>query len=257
MIAGLARDLTRLILPNACVVCGQAGSPDLSDHAQLLCRLCRSRLQPLVGGCRRCAQPLPVVGPCRFCAEWDSLAAAHSAVWLDPPARRMVHGLKYAGTRALARAMATVIQRHVPRPDGVLVPVPLGARRLAARGYNQALLLAAALGAAWDLPVEAGLIRRIRDTRTQTALDPAARLTNVTGAFGVGAEAATRVGKGGDATVILIDDVLTTGATLLAAAVALRASGCGRVRAVTFARAEPWVRRITDGIHQTSKWGMT
>jgi ComF family protein len=111
----------------------------------------------------------------------------------------------------------------------VLVPIPLGPRRLRERGYNQAEALARALGRASGLRVDAAVLRRARETRSQTALAPTARAANVAGAFMASPTQGARL--------VLVDDVCTTGATLVAAARALRAAGAARVEAVTFARA--------------------
>lgn len=233
----------RLLLPNACVACDRL--MDGSDPDALVCGRCRLRLQPLLGGCPRCRQPLPLIGPCRFCAGWPSqLAWAWSAVWLDAEARQVVHHLKYSGLARLAPFLARTIARHVARPAAALalVPVPASARKRRERGYNQAALIARALGAAWDIPVREELLTRRRDAGSQTALTPEERLANVAGAFA----AADAGGQGGGAAmVIIVDDVLTTGATLGAAATELVAAGWPRVAAVTFARALPVERRMT------------
>jgi predicted amidophosphoribosyltransferase len=243
----LARALERFVLPNACVVCDRAVEPARPDH--LLCGLCRARMRHVGTGCDRCGQPLPPVGPCRFCADWPPvLGFVRSAVWLDDTARPVVHHLKYDGLPTLATDMAELVARRVPRPRPAhLVPIPLSARRLRDRGYNQAAALARALGTIWRLPVAERVLSRTRDTGTQTALTPEARARNVAGAFvadpglapGLGPGAGGRAG----ATVILIDDVLTTGATLVAAATALGAAGWSAVGAITFARALPYERR--------------
>ena len=113
----------------------------------------------------------------------------------------------------------------------VLVPVPLAPKRLRDRGYNQSEHLARALAAYSGKPVLVEALRRTRETPTQTALTPEARLANVAGAFeGRGVQGSR---------VVLVDDVFTTGATLLAAAAALTQAGAAQVEAVTFARARP------------------
>jgi ComF family protein len=112
-----------------------------------------------------------------------------------------------------------------------LVPVPLAPGRLRRRGYNQAERLASALSERAGLRLRGDLLVRVRDTRTQTALAPEARQANVAGAF-------MKVGAT-EARVVLVDDVFTTGATLVAAASTLLEAGAKRVGAVTFARAKP------------------
>ena len=229
---GLAGGLERLLLPNACVVCDRLVPARVPDT--LLCGVCRSRLQSVAPGCERCGQPLPPVGPCRFCAEWPPvLASARSAVWLSHEARTLVHHLKYDDYPILAETVADIIQARMPRPAGVLVAIPMGPRKLRMRGYNQAVLIAAALGRIWNLPVRNDLVERPQDGHTQTTLTPEARLANVATVFRVG----RRVPP---AEVILVDDVLTTGATLRAAAEALGRAKVERISAVTFARALPY-----------------
>jgi ComF family protein len=129
--------------------------------------------------------------------------------------------------------MAEVIGRLVNYASpAVLVPVPLGRHRLRQRGYNQACAVAGSLGAMWKMPVIESILVRSRETKTQTELSPEERMRNVSGAF-VATPPTSR------SSIILIDDVLTTGATLVAAAEALAEAGWADVSAVTFARAMP------------------
>jgi len=244
--------LERLLLPAECLVCHAL----LADHRadDLVCPVCRSRWRPVrPPWCERCGQPEPHFGPCRLCREWPAaLGSVRSAVWLDAGARAAVHALKYDGLPRIARDMTEVMTRLVSAPTGGarLVPIPLGARRLRARGYNQSLVLARALSERWRLPV-AELLTRTRDTPTQTTLTPAARLANVAGAFQVrNGEFGMRNGHAisehssidsafriPHSALVLVDDVFTTGATLAEAARALAGAGCTTISGLTFGRA--------------------
>jgi len=226
--------LARLLLPNACVICERLVGPRAPDA--LICGLCRSRLRIVGEGCRRCAQPLPPVGPCRYCANWPlTLTSTRSAVWLSDGARELVHHLKYDDYPLVAIAMGDIMKHILDRPPaGTLVPIPLGPQRQRTRGYNQALLIARALGDAWSLAVQESALTRPKDSTTQTALTPGARLANVAAAF---------VAQAGSGRAVLVDDVQTTGATLCAGAEALARAGWGPIAAITFARALPFERR--------------
>ena len=202
--------------------------------------------------CVRCGQPEPLFGRCRLCADWPpALGWVRSAVWLDSGARAAVHALKYGGLPRIAAELAAVmVDLGVPGLDSAwLVPVPLGPKRLRQRGYNQSERLARALGNRWRRPV-VELLARCRETATQTALTPEARLANVAGAFetrnadvgsrnaGMCEGSAFRVPSSAfERPLILVDDVFTTGATLAEAARALERQGARTVLAVTFGRA--------------------
>ena len=235
--------LEQLLLPNACVACDHLSRP--SDADALLCSACRARLKPLTGGCPRCHQPVPLIGGCRCCRAWPAeLRWVRSGVWLGREAREIVHHLKYDGYTPLARVMADVVARAVPVPAAsVLVPVPLTPSRHKRRGFNQAALLAHALAARWRLPVRERLLTRVRERGSQTALTPEERLANVTGAFAAAAPPQADAEQV-HAEVVIVDDVLTTGATLSAAATALSGAGWRRLGAITFARALPYEQRV-------------
>jgi ComF family protein len=228
----LAEDLERALLPPACLLCDEAVPQSEGDA--LICALCRSRWRPVPAPlCARCGAPTPPDGPCRDCASWPpTVGRVRSAVWLDESARRAVHLLKYDGWWRVAETMAVPMRTLEPvQEDVLLIPVPLGARRQAQRGYNQAERLAEALGRVSGCTVGGDILARTRETTTQTALTPEARLVNVSGAFSARRRVAGRV--------LVVDDVFTTGATIIAAATALLTAGAERVDAVTFARARP------------------
>ncbi len=230
-LAELARGVERFALPAACLSCGRI-LPRSAREEISICALCRSRWTPLPEPlCPRCGQPRQYEMPCRVCAEWPaSLGRVRSAVWLTGGARQATHLLKYEGWWSVAHPMARAMRGLAPLTEGVfLVPVPLGRRRRRARGYNQSERITRALGRLCGLSVRDGLLRRVRETDTQTALTPEARRANVAGAFDARGAAGLAL--------VLVDDVFTTGATLAAAAQALDAAGASRVDAVTFARA--------------------
>jgi len=226
-------------------VCLGCDGPILAaDRARLICRRCRSLLKrPAPPLCARCGAPRPLIGTaaaatCRECDGWpEVLVAARSACMLKPPADRLVHQLKYRGWKALAAPIAEDMTRvALPEPAGpvdVVVPVATTAKRQARRGYNQAALLARGVGQASGRRVVEALTRRA-GSGTQTRLQPLERAANVAGAFGVVAAARRDLRS---AHVLLIDDVLTTGATVSECALALAAAGARAVTVLTYARA--------------------
>jgi len=223
----------QLLLPAECALCHTLLS--FPNAQRLVCDVCRHRWRQVrPPWCERCGQPEPHFGPCRACAAWPrALRAVRSAVWLEGGARDAVHALKYGGLPRIAEDLADAMAR-LPLPERVrawLVPVPLGPRRLRKRGYNQSAHLGRALARRWRRPV-ADLLVRVRDTATQTALTPDARLANVAEAFEL--QAAIRDPQ---SAIILVDDVLTTGATIAEAARALEQAGARTILAVTFGRA--------------------
>jgi competence protein ComFC len=239
--------LEQLLLPAECLLCRALLS--FPRSRRVVCDVCRHRWRPIQPPwCPRCGQPEPHFGPCRLCADWPAaLRVARSAVWLDAGARAAVHALKYGGLPRIAEDLAEAMHRlAVPGcGDAWLVPIPLGVARERQRGYNQSERLARALGRRWGRPV-VPLLVRTRETATQTALTPAARLANVAGAFQVRiGDCGLRIGGGSiesaihnpKSAIILVDDVFTTGATLAEAARALARAGAASVLAVTFGRA--------------------
>lgn len=228
----LSAAVEQLLLPAECLLCHALLTP--RDANRIVCPLCRQRWKAVrPPWCQRCGQPEPHFGPCRLCAQWPAaLRSVRSASWLEEGARHAVHALKYGGLPRIADDLAAAMTGTRPPSDGpsALVPIPLAPKRLRERGYNQSDMLARALARQWRIPVAPDVLVRARETPTQTALTPETRLANVAGAFTVGTAARWE-------TLVLVDDVFTTGATLAEAARALEAAGARRLYGVTFARA--------------------
>ncbi len=198
----------------------------------MLCGGCRGALTPIRAPlCARCGAP--TAWPVERCLECSgrrlAFASARAAVSYGGPARPFLRAWKEAGLRPLAAVAAEIVAEHVPRPAAdVITYVPADGDRSLRRGHRPAQGLACGLGRLWGLEV-APLVSRRRAVGRQTGLTLAERRRNMRGAF------AARTGV--PPTVVLVDDVYTTGATTGAAATALRAAGARRVEVVSFARA--------------------
>lgn len=226
--------LQRLVtaVPSRCAVCG-------AWPAQPLCTACSRRFGQPEPRCRRCALPLPpgatVCGACL--REPPPLDACFAAVPYAFPWSGLVTRFKFQGEPGWAATLAALVRAtpgaaaEIASAD-LLLPMPLSPRRLAERGFNQALLLARRLAAE---RTDARLLLRLRETASQAALDRKQREANVRGAFGVEPlRHAELKGK----SVLLVDDVMTSGASLHAAAQALRQAGAARVAAAVVARTD-------------------
>ncbi|GHA88017.1 ComF family protein [Cognatilysobacter bugurensis] len=229
----LRLDAARLLWPSRCLVCDAPGGEALD-----LCDACNAALPHNRSACGTCALPLPIAAPaCGSCLQRSAsrapTAAVHAPFVYAAPLDRLLVRFKFhedlAAGRLLSQLMAQALA-DAPRPDA-LVPVPLHRARLRRRGYDQALELARPLGRALDLRVDGDLLVRTRATDAQSRLDADARRRNLRDAF------ALRPGAAVPAHVALVDDVMTTGATLRAAATALRRAGVQRVDAWVCARA--------------------
>lgn len=234
-----AHALGQLLLPRVCAACDEA-LDDADDG--IICGRCWARA-PLLRAprCERCGHPLRARGECQGCALLPPyVRAARSHCWVPHPvSSAILSALKYDGWPAAAAEIGARLARLEWPADVVveraaLVPVPLAPVKQRARGFNQAERLAASVAAHWDVPVWPDALRRTRATPSQTRLTPGERLANVHGAFMVSAGSADRL-RGQH--VILVDDVLTTGATLNACASALFAGGVRTMSYLTFGRA--------------------
>lgn len=217
-----------LLFPPRCALCDRGGV--------LLCDDCANTLPPADGDrCERCWMPVARATVCRHCYQRPpAFASIRAAFVMDGPARRLAHELKYEGLTSLAEPMAALIATCSNATEAdIVVPVPLHRARERSRGYNQAAELAKHLSAALQLPYEARATRRTRDTAPLArTMHRDERRAIVAGAFG--ADRRRVEGR----RVLLVDDVVTTGATLDACASALREAGASSVRCVTWARAD-------------------
>lgn len=216
-----------LLLPPSCAGCGRSG--------YRWCPTCRSAVvqlaQPL---CESCGQP-STISPCGECRTYPPrFSVLRSWASFEHPVRSALHRLKYRRDIGLGEALVPQLAEYVRglgwRVD-LLVPVPLGAGRLSERGYNQVGLISWPLSLALDLDHEGGAVRRIRETSSQVGLNSTARHENVRDAF------VADPGRVKGRTILLLDDVATTGATLSSCAQALIAAGAQDVFALTVARA--------------------
>ena len=212
IVSNLLRSGLDVLFPVRCVGCARSGA--------YICVACLAEAR------RPPPSPPPESGP---------LADVLTPFAYEGVVRTAVQHLKYRGLRSLvpemARPMAWELAVTVP-PPFTLVPVPLHPARQRERGFNQAELLARELARLLDAPLSTGALRRTKDTSSQVSTSTRAeRLTNVREAF-----AATDGVDG--ATIVLVDDVTTTGATLSAAAQALLSAGAARVYGLTFAHEE-------------------
>ena len=226
MLSKLARSALDLVFPIHCAGCGHEGV--------IICGQCVDGLDKLIQPyCRVCAAP-GVSGLCRWCSQsprgFDCL---RSPFLFEGPVRGAIHRLKYKGERAaaglLAELMAEYLERN-PASVDALVPTPLHPGRLRSRGYNQSALLAREIGKRVNLPVLEDLLVRVSNPRPQVETQSQQeRRENVADNFECRADAT-------GLTVLLIDDVATTGSTLSECATALKAAGAVRVHALTLAR---------------------
>ncbi len=228
--------LQHWLLPPRCLLCGASGASGIDLCAGCIAELPRNR-----SCCGRCA--LPLATPAALCGEcqrrappWDAAWAPFRYAW---PLDRLESRYKFGRDLAAGRVLSTLWQaepRAVASPD-LIVPVPLHRGRLRQRGYNQALELARPLAKALCIPLQHDMLVRRRATPAQTELDAVTRRRNVRGAFSV------RAGVSVPPHVVIVDDVMTTGATLAECTLVLKRAGAKRVDVWALARAPSPGRR--------------
>lgn len=235
---GLLRSLADLLWPRNCEGCGRV--PE--EGGGYLCWDCRSRL-PWIGSpyCRRCGDPVEgaITGEylCSICtAREPFFDAARSAVRFRDGVKDWLHRFKYSQATHLAgdlgALLAALVQAHYAdaHPDAVAY-VPLHPLKERERTYNQSGLLAQALAAHMGLPVARACLERVRNTVSQTHLTARQRGANVAGAFQARYPEWVESRR-----FLLVDDVMTTGATVNECARALKAAGAAQVLVATVAR---------------------
>ena len=224
------RTLTRL--PSLCAICRSWG-------VQRVCADCVRRFAPELPRCRRCALQVPAgIAVCGAClTDPPAFARSLAAVDYAHPWDGLITQYKFHAALDLAPAltqrMLSAFERSQPPQPTLLLPVPLSDARLRERGYNQAWELARRLGRALHCPVDAHLLLRVKDTPHQLAFPPEQRAGNVLGAFAIEPRRLTELrGR----SVTLVDDVMTTGATVAEAARVLLQAGASEVSVWVVAR---------------------
>jgi len=243
MFRGAVAALAELLAPDGCFLCGHSHDPSLAAgfpsnrYAHALVGPVRARVfgMPLESHpvCPACA------GGLREARHPVALEAGHRLIspFLDSPELvKLIHLLKFHGLRGMATplgvAMAEALMEQTPPGSGaVLVPVPMDRRSRSRRGFNQAALLADEVGNAAALPVVHETLVKRRRTRAQSLTDQGDRDENVRNAFG------TRGKSLRGCSVILVDDLVTTGATATACATVIGAAGATSVRVLAAGRA--------------------
>ena len=235
----LIKALINLIFPQLCIVCGKR----LADEDKpYICSKCWSRnklIQPPY--CPRCGQPLlrevsgdPVCNECRrikYHFRWARAAGIYEGVL-----KEAIHLLKYRGVRTLVDPLGDLMIEHL-RSNGnlpefdLILPVPLHRAKLRQREFNQAAGLARRISKYFEIPVSTDNLQQIRSTKSQTKLTKAQRIANVKGTFRV-----KRADELNKKSVLLIDDVFTTGATVDECSKVLLAAGAKEVFVMTLAR---------------------
>lgn len=217
-----------LLAPEDCFVCGAASG------GSALCAACEAELPRLRSACPVCATPTLQGEICGHCLSAPpAFDATHAAFEYAFPVDKMVQALKYRYRLSLVPLFVRALEDFGPfADDAVVLPMPLHVQRLRERGFNQAAEIARPLARRWGLPLELARVARVRDVTPQARLPLHARHDNIKGVFACD-------GRLDGRTVVVVDDVMTTGATLETLAAVLKRHGASRVVNVVVARTPP------------------
>lgn len=231
-VRGIGNLLLDFALPPRCAGCGE-----ISEEVGSFCTTCWRRLEWLGNnGCQHCGLPLAgtEAETCGRClADPPKIDRIRAAVAYDEIPRSVALRLKYGRKVALARTMARYMAPLMGEwgPETVIIPVPLHRWRLWDRGFNQSGLVARELARNWGMAIDQEGLRRVKRTRPLKGMSPGQRRDAVAGAFKVACPEGLK-GK----TVVLVDDVLTSGSTSEACARVLRRAGASRIELICWAR---------------------
>ena len=231
----LKSEILDLLFPPICAKCQKEG--------KFLCNLCEKsliRVPPKCFGCGKLSpgtRRIPQGRTCLSCRDKTYIYAFISPfLYREEPVRELIHNLKYMRVYAISNVLAKLLYTYMqyftilfPK-NSVIIPMPLHSRRERTRGFNQSLLIAKSLADTLDIPICSGVLRRTINTKPQIEFRAAERRQNIIGAFSV-----TLPEKIKNKTVILLDDVKTTGSTLEEAARVLKDAGAQKIWAITVA----------------------
>jgi len=242
--------LFSLVFPEDCRVCGSA----LRNVSRIpVCQVCLAAPEPVAAEsfCVECRTPfvnpfpLDEQGRCALCRlGLRGFDSAYNCGVYEGTLRKLIHLFKYSGIRTLARPLGEFLATSLPRDErfDIVVPMPLHWWRRWRRGFNQSGLPAEEIARRSGIPVRSA-VRRARATRPQTGLSDSKRRANVAGAFSVRRGVSLQGLR-----VLLVDDVMTTGATAAACARALKRAGAARVALLTVARADRRLQAVGTGV---------
>ncbi|MGB2698055.1 MAG: ComF family protein [Candidatus Zixiibacteriota bacterium] len=232
-ISDLKGAIIDFVLPSHCITCGNY----LSQQERIVCDVCWDNLEvlpsPFCPVCKNILEQGNLL--CRICTERKNLCAVRSLGVFDNYYQKMIHGFKYQQKMSLGQRLGKRLGEKL-KDDKLtsgfdcIIPVPLHSTRKRERGFNQSEILAQELSDVTHIPVLKKVLKRTRNTKDQTKLTPEERIENVRGAFTLKDPEKIEGKK-----IILVDDVMTTGATLEECAIVLREAGVERIMGATIA----------------------